>query len=106
LPVSDEFDPKTSEAKVKLFEKLLPYAMLFGLEKDWAKQFESIYVSAPDWYQGGNWSAFNTGYLVGSLSDFNDFASTNFASPSSSSGSGFSGGGAGGGGGGGGGGGW
>jgi uncharacterized membrane protein YgcG len=105
LPLADQFDPKTLEAKVKLFEKLLPYAMLFGLEKDWAKQFEGIYVNPPGWYQGGNWSAFSTGYLIGSLSDFNTASAASFAAPSSSSGSGF-GGGAGGGGGGGGGGGW
>jgi uncharacterized membrane protein YgcG len=105
LPLADQFDPKTPEAKVKLFEKLLPYAMLFGLEKDWAKQFEGIYVNPPEWYQGGNWSAFNTGYLIGSLNDFNTASAASFAAPSSSSGSGF-GGGAGGGGGGGGGGGW
>lgn len=106
LPVADQFDPKTAEAKVKLFEKLLPYAMLFGMEKDWAKQFDDIYTTPPGWYQGGSWTAFNAGYLAGSLSDFNSASSTSFASPSSSSGSGFSGGGAGGGGGGGGGGGW
>jgi uncharacterized membrane protein YgcG len=106
LPVADGFDPKTKEAKVKLFEKLLPYAMIFGLEKDWAKQFNDIYTTPPNWYQGGNWSAFNAGYLVGSLGDFNAASAASFASPSSSSGSGFSGGGAGGGGGGGGGGGW
>lgn len=102
----DAFDPKTAEAKIKLFEKLLPYAVLFGLEKDWAKQFNDIYTNPPGWYQGGNWSAFNAGYLAGSLSDFNSTTGASFASPSSSSGSGFSGGGAGGGGGGGGGGGW
>jgi uncharacterized membrane protein YgcG len=101
LPVADQFDPKTPEAKVKLFEKLLPYAMLFNLEKDWAKQFEGIYASPPGWYQGSDMNAFNTGYLIGSLSDFNSATATNFSSPSSSSG-----GGAGGGGGGGGGGGW
>jgi uncharacterized membrane protein YgcG len=105
LPVADEFNPKTAEAKVKLFEKLLPYAMLFGLEKDWAKQFNDIYTTPPSWYQG-NWSAFNAGYLAGSLSDFSAASGVSFASPSSSSGSGFSGGGSGGGGGGGGGGGW
>jgi uncharacterized membrane protein YgcG len=106
IEVADEFNPKTSEAKVKLFEKLLPYAMLFGLEKDWAKQFNDIYTTPPGWYQGGNWTAFNAGYLAGSLSNFSGVAATSFAAPSSSSGSGFSGGGAGGGGGGGGGGGW
>jgi uncharacterized membrane protein YgcG len=106
ISVVDEFNPKSAEAKVKLFEKLLPYAMLFKLEKDWAKQFNDLYTNPPDWYQGGNWTAFNAGYLAGSLSDFNNAANVSFASPSSSSGSGFSGGGAGGGGGGGGGGGW
>jgi uncharacterized membrane protein YgcG len=106
LPAAEHFDPKTPEAKIKLFEKLLPYAMIFNLEKDWAKQFNDIYTTPPSWYQGGNWNAFNAGYLVGSLGDFTGAANGSFAAPSSSSGSGFSGGGAGGGGGGGGGGGW
>jgi uncharacterized membrane protein len=106
VAVADEFDPKMAKAKIKLFEELLPYAMLFGLEKDWAKQFNDIYINPPGWYQGGNWTAFNAGYLAGSLSDFNGATAASFAAPSSSSGSGFSGGGAGGGGGGGGGGGW
>ena len=100
----DAFSPKTPAAKVKLFEKLLPYAMLFGLEKDWAKQFKDLYAQPPDWYHG-NVAAFNIGYLSGSLGDFSQSSGQVFSSPSSSSGSGFSGG-AGGGGGGGGGGGW
>lgn len=98
------FNPGTDVAKIKLFESLLPYAMLFGLEKSWAKQFEGLYAKPPDWYQG-NPSAFQTGIIVGSLADFNTSASTNFSAPSSTGGSGFAGG-AGGGGGGGGGGGW
>ncbi|MBI5906855.1 DUF2207 domain-containing protein [Candidatus Saccharibacteria bacterium] len=99
------FSPKTPSEKIKLFEKLLPYAMLFGLEKDWAKQFKDLYTQPPDWYNG-NWTTFNTVYLASSLSGFGSYSSTVFSSPSSSSGNGFSGGGAGGGGGGGGGGGW
>lgn len=100
----DAFNPKTATAKVKLFEKLLPYAMLFGLEKDWAKQFKDLYTQPPDWYHG-NWTGFNIGYLSSSLGDFSKSSGQVFTAPSSSSGSGFSGG-AGGGGGGGGGGGW
>ena len=96
------FDPTNPKMKIKLFESLLPYAILFGLEKSWAKEFEGIYKEPPDWYHG-NWAAFNTGYLAGSLSSFNAVSSQTFVSPSSSSGSGFSGGGTGGGGGGGGG---
>lgn len=88
---------------VELFEKLLPYAMVMGVEQSWAKQFESIYTTPPDWYSG-NWTAFNTGYLVGSLNDSVSAMNTSFAAPSSSGsggGGGFSGGGGGGGGGGG-----
>lgn len=88
---------------VELFEKLLPYAMIMGVEKEWAKQFESIYTTPPDWY-GGNWAAFNTAYLVSSLNDSVGAMNSSFAAPASSSsgsGGGFSGGGGGGGGGGG-----
>jgi hypothetical protein len=52
---------------VELFEKLLPYAMVLGVEKQWAKQFEGIYLEAPSWY-AGNWSTFNSLVLVNSLS--------------------------------------
>lgn len=91
--------------KIKLFEQLLPYAMLFGLEKDWGNQFKDIYSAPPSWY-GGTMNNFSTGYLLGSLGGFNTATTTSFASPASSGGSGFSGGSSGGGGGGGGGGGW
>lgn len=88
---------------VELFEKLLPYAIVLGVEQQWAKKFEGIYNTPPDWYSG-NWAAFNTGYFVGSLNDSMEVMTTSFASPSSSgsgSGGSFSGGGGGGGGGGG-----
>ncbi len=92
---------------VELFEKLLPYAIVLGVEKQWAAEFATIYTSQPGWYVG-NWTAFNTGYLVGSINGGMQAAmNTAFAAPGSSGGSGFSGGGfSGGGGGGGGGGGW
>jgi uncharacterized membrane protein YgcG len=97
------YAPKTDEPTktVDLFEKLLPYAMVLGVEKEWAKQFEDIYKTPPDWY-GGNWSTFNAVYLTQSLSDSMGAMNNSFAAPSSSG----SGGSAGGGGGGGGGGGW
>jgi len=91
---------------VTLFEKLLPYAMVLGVEKQWAKQFESIYLAAPDWYHG-NWATFNVLYMTNALNNsLNTQISSTFSAPSNASGSGFGGGGAGGGGGGGGGGGW
>lgn len=104
--VDAPYAPSSAEpAKtVELFEKLLPFAMVMGVEKSWAKQFEGIYTTPPDWY-AGNWAAFNTGYLVSSLGESMGAMNASFAAPSSS-GSGAGGGFAGGGGGGGGGGGW
>ena len=100
---------------VKLYEKLLPYACLFGLEESWMKELNKYYqmpeVSDPTWYDGTDTlidiAVFNSIYR-----DINSavIASTSYSEPSSSSSSGFSGGGgggfSGGGGGGGGGGGW
>ena len=101
------YAPKSTapERTVELFEKLLPYAIVLRVEKQWAAKFADIYKQQPDWY-GGNPTLFSAGYMVGALSDnFSSAVNASFASPSSSGGSGF-GGGAGGGGGGGGGGGW
>jgi len=88
---------------IKLYEKLLPYAMLFGLEKDWARKMAGLYQQPPDWYYGS--ATFNAVWFASSLGSFSNNAATAFAPPSNSGSSGF-GGGAGGGGGGGGGGGW
>lgn len=91
---------------VELYEKLLPYAMVLGVEKQWSKQFEHLYTSPPDWYSG-NWTTFNAVYLASSLNDgIGSAINTAFSAPSSSGSSGFGGGFSGGGGGGGGGGGW
>ncbi len=93
---------------VELFEKLLPYAMVLGVEKKWSKQFEELYTSPPDWYSG-NWTTFSAYSLTSSLgSGVGSAVNTAFTAPGSSGGSGFSGSGgsSGGGGGGGGGGGW
>src|SRR5690606_32207029 len=92
-------DTKDKQQLVKLYEKLLPYAMLFGIEKEWIKQFAKLYEQPPEWYSGSR--SFNTGVLAGAMSGFSTAASSSFSAPSSSSGSGFSGGGSGGGGGGG-----
>ncbi|HVO86177.1 MAG TPA: DUF2207 domain-containing protein [Candidatus Binatia bacterium] len=97
--------PNDPKFRLKLFESLLPYAIILGLEKDWAKQFVDVYVAPPSWY-GGNMSTFNSVYLASSLNSFISANNVVFAAPSGSGGGGFGGGGAGGGGGGGGGGGW
>ncbi len=38
------------ESAKENFEKYLPYAIAFGVEKDWVRRFEGLTVSSPDWY--------------------------------------------------------
>ncbi len=76
------------------FEKFLPYAMVFGVEKQWAKNFKDIYNQPPEWYEGRSpWTTFNTLYLINSLSTMNSSVGKALASSPASSSSGFSGGG-------------
>jgi len=89
----------------ELFDKYLPYAMAFGVEKQFARAFEGIYTEPPRWYVGPSVTNFNVGHFSSSMSHLSTVAGTTMASsPRSSSGSGFGGGGGSGGGGGGGGG--
>jgi uncharacterized membrane protein YgcG len=92
----------------EMFERYLPFAMAFGVERKWARAFQDIYRQPPKWYVGSNSSAFDFNRFSHSMSDLSSRAgSTMASSPRSSSGSGFSSGGSSGGGsGGGGGGGW
>ena len=91
------------------FDKLLPFAMVLGVEKEWAKQFEGIYSEEPSWYSGTLGRPFVASALAADMNKFSGAANSTLNSrPSSAAGggSGFSGGGAGGGFGGGGGGSW
>ncbi|HJU89360.1 MAG TPA: DUF2207 domain-containing protein [Gemmatimonadaceae bacterium] len=91
----------------EMFERFLPYAMAFGVERKWARAFSDIYRTPPTWYSGSNPGAFSVAHFSSSLSDMTArTASTMSSAPRSSGGSGFSGGSSGGGGGGGGGGGF
>ncbi len=92
--------------KQMFFEKLLPFAVAFGVEKIWAKRFEQFNLKQPDWYQGYNNGTFNAALFASSLSNSYNSFSVSSTPPSSSSSSGFGGGFSGGGGGGGGGGSW
>lgn len=91
------------EKNPETFDAFLPYAMVLGVEKAWAKQFESIYQTPPNWYSDTTGTAFNSSIFVGNLNSFNTQSMGLFSS-SSSGGSGLGGGGSSGGGGGGGGG--
>lgn len=95
----DVDDPRQ---KLQLYEKLLPYAVVFGQEKQWSKELAVLYTAVgatgPYWYHGtGAFDASSFASGIGTLS------SAAMSSSSTSGGSG-GGGGAGGGGGGGGGG--
>lgn len=95
--------------KQMMFEKLLPFAVAFGVEKIWAKRFKDLDLKQPDWYSGYTPIAhFNSTNFVNninsSMSSFRSAAtptrSSSGFSSGFSSGGGFSGGGGGGGGGG------
>jgi len=82
------------------FEELLPYAIIFGLEKQWAEEFKDIYKTPPTWYDG-NLTTFSVIALTHDLGSFSNSAISSAVNASSSGGAGgFSGGGGGGGGGG------
>jgi len=95
----------------ELFDKCLPYAMVFGLEKKWARAFEGIYTTPPNWYVGsrGEFSVSRFSLSLNSLmsdagsamtsSPRSTWSSSGDSGPSTSWGSGFGGGGGGGGGG-------
>lgn len=106
--VGESVDPHNTRQLIKLYERVLPYAVLFGQEKQWASELGAYYESAserPDWYSGSS-TVFNAVVFSAALDGFVNSAAT-YAAGSSSSSSGAGGGGSsGGGGGGGGGGGW
>jgi len=103
------------------FERLLPFAMVLGVEKQWAKEFKDIYKQNPSWFEGGS-DSFNTSRFISQMNSMTRTTSysmtavrsssggssgtSSFSSFSSSGGSSFSGGFSGGGFGGGGGGSW
>jgi uncharacterized membrane protein YgcG len=88
---------------VKVYEKLLPYAVLFGLEKQWAAELGKYYTDAsPDWYAGTG--PFNAALFASSIGSISTTATNSYSGSSSSGGSGGGGSSGGGGGGGGGGG--
>lgn len=94
-----------------LFEKLLPYAMAFGLVKKWAAAFDGILATPPKWFVSST-NQFNFIHFSNALNNFSSHTSTylnsqpggkggsgGWSGGSSFGGGGFSGGGFGGGGG-------
>lgn len=106
MHTAERYRQKFYEDK-KIFEKFLPYAMVFGIVKEWANKFRDMQLERPEWYEG--YGAFYPVIFATSITDMqSNMNSTLISAPSSAGagGSGFSGGGVGGGFGGGGGGSW
>ena len=86
---------QTPYTNQELFEKCLPYAMVFGLHSSWAKAFEGINISNPPWYEDQNgigMSMWNVIYFTSFINIFSDSMNTAFSLPTSETGSGFLGG--------------
>ncbi len=105
--VGEQVDIHNSSQLVKLYERVLPYAVLFGQSKEWSKRLEQYYAAdntQPGWYSGS--SVLHAAAFSGFVTNFSSSASVSAGYGSSSSGGSGGGGFSGGGGGGGGGGGW
>ena len=74
-----------------IFEKILPYAMAFGIGEKWAKAFEGLQKTAPDWYQSSDpnyMNNFSTYYFLSRLDGLSNTMQSTFTSAPRSSGSG------------------
>lgn len=97
----------SAEGIVKLYEKLLPYACIFGVEESWLNELNKYYKENPQiehgWYYGDDLMTFAMFHSMMNTTSSTIVSSTAYSSSSSSGGGGggFSGGGGGGGGGGG-----
>ncbi len=68
---------KFQEKNNILFEKLLPYAMAFGLIDKWTKAFDGILTTPPSWYYPMGHGNFSMIYFSNSLSNFSNSTSQN-----------------------------
>jgi uncharacterized membrane protein len=81
-----------SAEKRGVFERLLPFAMVFGVADKWGKAFEGIYDAPPVWYRGEGSDLASTVWLVSSLNSTSSRMQTSLFTPPRSSGSGSGGG--------------
>ncbi|MFZ2188509.1 MAG: DUF2207 domain-containing protein [Candidatus Moraniibacteriota bacterium] len=93
--------------KENIFEKLLPYAIMFGMTKLWIKKMKEIYGEDyfnsyhPMWFVGGSMANFDADSFASRVDSLSSAMASNVSSGSGAGGGGGSGGGGGGGGGGG-----
>jgi uncharacterized membrane protein YgcG len=76
------------ERSPELFDRYLPYAVMFGVEAQWAEQFQDIYGAEPSWYRGGAGHPFAATAFASDLSSFTQTVSTAAMPQASGSGGG------------------
>lgn len=62
-----ETDDIQAQEQRGIFERLLPYAIVFGLAERWATAFAGLYSQPPDWYRPADASRFSTALLANSM---------------------------------------
>jgi len=78
----------------EMFEKYLSYAIVFGIEKEWAEKFKDIYKGQPDWYESYDMTTIWTPiFIANSISSMSTVTTNVISSSPQSSSSGWSGGG-------------
>lgn len=81
------------QEKENIFERFLPYAMVFGVAEKWSRALAEMARRPPDWYSGQSGHAFNSLVLWSALSDLTAATTKSFAPPAAGGQSGFGGGG-------------
>jgi len=79
------------EAHPEKFAEYLPYAILFGVEKQWAKLFKDINAAIPEWYQGQQGASLNSVVIASSIKNMNSNINSSFIAAGSAAASGKSG---------------
>jgi uncharacterized membrane protein YgcG len=62
-----EADDIEAQDRRGVFERLLPYAIIFGLSNRWAKAFAGLYTQPPDWYQPVDATNYSTWRLTNDI---------------------------------------
>ncbi len=62
-----EVDDIQAQDRRGVFERLLPYAIIFGLSNRWAKAFAGLYTQPPDWYQPVDATNYSTWRLTNDI---------------------------------------
>jgi len=72
--------------KVGTFERLLPFAMIFGTADKWARAFEGIYSQSPPWYYGADSESTSTEWLTDHMCSASDSMNSQLLTPPRTSG--------------------